>query len=826
MDAVTRWCHRLAAAIGLAALCHGAALAQPQPSAATLHLTDAERAWIAAHPVVRVGTPPALPPYFSFDANAVRPQGYAIELMDLLAERSGLRVDYQRSPSQAVLMETLARGELEAVAFAPAPADGAGTFLYTRPMLGANMVLAVRRDIVDVSPSTEFGGYRVAVEAASAADGLLQTRFPGARVQRYDGAEAALRAVASGDADLFIGYRHVAVHFIERDLLANVQVRGGFGPGLTSLGPAVRPDLPLLHAILDKAMASVTQAEQAQLARRWLPDEGAAELAGRVAALSDAERQWVDAHGRIRVGYDAAFAPITVRNDLTQLRGLGADFMRLAAGKVGLTIESETGGSFAEMYRRGVKGDIDVLVGAARTSVRRQDYDFVGPFLRVPTGIVTRSPDGPLVTRLDEVGRKRLALLQEHFLLPQIGSRYPAIQLLAFPTQEEVLQAVSDGRADVAIGNLKVINQLIDDRYTGRVRVTGTVGDADSELYFAVRRDLPELSHLLRKGLDAVSPAEASDIERRWLVGGGGLNVSREQAVRLGALLLAALGVLLTWLLLLRRGNRRLRQARRIERDARRLAEESTAARGRFISYLTHELRGTIGAIGTGAQMLKQADLPDERRQRLADAISESAEGFRSLLETTLQYEQQLERPLDLQLAPVELGPLWSQMLAPLELGAQGKGLGFKASLESEGEARAMVDAPRLRQVVNNLVGNAIKFTREGEVQVRGRLRREAAGVQLDLEVVDTGPGLSEADRQRLFQPYAQGVQGQKLRQGAGLGLAISRQIVEAMGGSIGADGPSDTPGGAVFRVRVTFAAAEAVPEGPALGRPQAASSL
>ena len=806
MSGARTWCHRLAAVIGLAAaFINLPATAQPQPAVSTLRLTDAERAWVAEHPVVRIGTSPGLPPYFTFDANAARPQGYVIELMDLLAERTGLRFDYQRSPSQAVMMETLARGELDAVAFTPAPADGQGTFLHTRPMLAANMVLAVRRDISDVSPATEFGGYRVAVEAASAADGLLASRFPGAQVQRYDSAEAALRAVASGDADLYIGYRHVAVHFIEKNLLANLQVRGGFGPGLTALGPAVRRELPLLHAVLDKAMASVTQSEQAMLARRWLPDDGDSVPHGVV--LSDAERRWVDAHGRIRVGYDAAFAPITLRNDLTQLRGLGADFIRLAAGKVGVTIESETGGSFAEIYQRGLKGDIDVLVGAARTTQRRQDFDFVGPFLRVPTGIVTRSPDGPLITRLGEVGHLRMALLQDHFLIPQLSSRYPAIQLLTFPTQEGALQAVADGRADLAIGNLKVVNQLINDGLTGRVRVTGTLSDADSELYFAVRRELPELSHLLRKGLDAVSASEAADIERRWLLGSGTLSMSREQAVRLGALLLATLLVLLTWLLLLRRGNRRLRMARQIERDARRLAEDSTAARGRFISYLTHELRGTIGAIGTGAQMLKE-NLPAERRQRLADAISESAEGFRSLLETTLQYEQQLERRVELQLAPTEFAVLWLQMIAPLELSAQGKGLGFRATLEADGAACVLIDAQRLRQVVNNLVGNAIKFTREGEVTVLGRLTGEGSAVQLELDVCDTGPGLTDEDRLRLFQPYAQGVQGQKLRQGAGLGLAITRQIVEAMGGRISAEAAPG--GGAVFRVSATVVAAPA----------------
>ncbi len=70
--------------------------------------------------------------------------------------------------------------------------------------------------------------------------------------------------------------------------------------------------------------------------------------------MTDAEREWVNAHGRVRVGYDGAFTPITFQTELTQMRGLGADFMRAAADKVGLSITSETGGSFAEAYQQGV----------------------------------------------------------------------------------------------------------------------------------------------------------------------------------------------------------------------------------------------------------------------------------------------------------------------------------------------------------------------------------------------------------------------------------------------------------------------------------------
>jgi len=538
----------------------GLALAGPAVALADdTTFTPEETAWVAAHPVVTFGWTGGLPPYFTFDAEASEPQGFAAEMLVQAAERAGFHVAHRRYPNLAAVHDAVRRGEVAGVAFVSAPVEkDTADLLPTRPMISANMVLAVRRDIPDISPASNFGGYRVAVESGSGADQMLRRRFPNAKVVRHDTPELALRAVASGDADLFIGFRHVAVHYIESLLMANVQVRGTLGPGLSALGPAVSRDEPMLQAVLDKALARITLRERGYLASRWLPPDIDFDERPK-ASLIPAERDWVDNHGRIRVGYDTAFAPITLQTDMTEMRGLGADFIRLAAGKVGLVIESESGGSFADIYQRGIDGDLDVLVGAARTSTRRSHYDFVGPFLRVPTGIVTATENGLLATRLDELGRRRLALLEAHFLIPQLRTRYPSLQLLTFPTQEAVLEAVADGRADAAIGNLKVVNQLINDRFTGRVKVTGTVPDADSELYFAVRRDRPELTRLLRKGLDAVSDEEAREIERRWLVIQPESGVAVLQVLRIVAVGSAVVLWLGTWAYLLRRGNRRSR---------------------------------------------------------------------------------------------------------------------------------------------------------------------------------------------------------------------------------------------------------------------------
>jgi signal transduction histidine kinase len=137
---------------------------------------------------------------------------------------------------------------------------------------------------------------------------------------------------------------------------------------------------------------------------------------------------------------------------------------------------------------------------------------------------------------------------------------------------------------------------------------------------------------------------------------------------------------------------------------------------------------------------------------------------------------------VELQPSPAALEPWWNQLMAPLRLSAQAKGL----ELLDEGpvaQAPLNFDAVRLAQAVTNVVGNAIKFTPRGRIDVRGIWN--VADGELEVHVADNGPGIAGLDRARIFVPYAQGEAGRLANRGAGLGLSIAREIVRAMGGQI-----------------------------------------
>jgi signal transduction histidine kinase len=150
-----------------------------------------------------------------------------------------------------------------------------------------------------------------------------------------------------------------------------------------------------------------------------------------------------------------------------------------------------------------------------------------------------------------------------------------------------------------------------------------------------------------------------------------------------------------------------------------------------------------------------------------------------------------------------DLRQLLQEIRSLMQVQAAGKGLSFHMVLSPEVPRHVTADADKLRQVLTNLLGNAIKFTRAGAVSLRaGTTPQESAHlVRVRFEVEDSGPGIHEKDRKRIFAPFERLIEAGRSETGTGLGLHISKQFVELMGGQIGV---STVPGkGSVFHVEL-----------------------
>ncbi len=231
-----------------------------------------------------------------------------------------------------------------------------------------------------------------------------------------------------------------------------------------------------------------------------------------------------------------------------------------------------------------------------------------------------------------------------------------------------------------------------------------------------------------------------------------------------------------------------------LARDA---AEAANQAKSVFLSNMSHELRTPLNAILGFSNMMRKDPLVHEGQRKNLDIINRSGEHLLTLINDVLEMAKIEAGRVQLENEPFDLGSMVRDVTDMMQMRAEEKGIKLLIDQSSHFPRYIVGDEARLRQVLINLMGNAIKFTQQGGVTLRLGTKKNKIS-HLQIEVEDSGTGIAPEDQQRIFEPFVQlGDQGGN--KGTGLGLTITRQFVQLMGGSIGLE---STPGkGSLFRV-------------------------
>ena len=285
------------------------------------------------------------------------------------------------------------------------------------------------------------------------------------------------------------------------------------------------------------------------------------------------------------------------------------------------------------------------------------------------------------------------------------------------------------------------------------------------------------------------------------------VNPTGRIVLAVAATIISAFGVTLAWV--------QERETQTIYQnlvDASERAEDASIAKSEFLANMSHELRTPMnGVIGMLDLLLGEEKLDEEHRDWAHTAFT-SAHGLLAILNDILDLSKIEAGQLDFDPRPFDLRETCENVLQTLEVKAQEKGLALRLKYDSSLPTELLADDLRVRQVLTNLVGNAIKFTAEGHVEVTG-VASSGSEVALAILVKDTGIGMTPEQQTRLFEKFHQADNSTTRRfGGTGLGLAISKELTQRMGGSIRAE--SEDGQGSTFIVELQLPVAPEEPPG------------
>lgn len=534
---------------------------------ASMQISKEERLFLQQHPIIRAHVEKDYSPFLY--TNAGRATGYAVDYVNLLAEKMGVEIHYDPGRTRAQAIDALENRQLSLIVAMAESDSPSPSVLFTRPFLTTYTGIALRKGMRGVTSLDALKEMRVATISGYRFEPLLRDRYPNMQLKHYDSHLLALEAVAAAEVDAAIMSHPVMRNLIQKNFLSDLTTLPVQEDTLLKRSEealAIRSDWPLLRELLDRAIASVSQEEIDRLKRKWNVELQGGELSD--VSFTDRERAYLKQRKVIRMCVAPDWMPYESIDENGKLQGMTADFVQLIEARLGIQWKLVPTSNWGETLAEAKVRNCDVITLIAPTAERQAYLSFTTPYINFPSVIATRSEE-LFVENVSQVKSRPLGVVKDYAIGGALRLRYPDINLVEVESIQDGLEKVRSKTIYGFIGAAETIGYAIRQLGYPDVKIAGKT-EFVRELSMGVRNDDPLLYSVIDKAVRATTTEERQKIFSRWIAVE---YVSGVNYLLIGKILLAVFLVLSFFVY----QNRRLARFNREIRIANEKAEQKNA---------------------------------------------------------------------------------------------------------------------------------------------------------------------------------------------------------------------------------------------------------
>ena len=495
-----------------------------------LHLTQKEIRWLQNHPSIKVSNEDDWPPFdFSVDGKA---QGFSVELIDLLAKKIGIKVEFINGYSWIELLEEFDKHNIDMMQSMTKDAQREAKYIFSKPYMPWKISYFVRSDNIGHITSKDFKGKKIAAGKGWSTTKTLKVMYPDAKIIEYKNSMAMLEALSTSKVDVAIDNIHVFNYLMSKNIITNIQ-HGGYihlkDKGKNNLHFVAHKNNPELIAIFNKAYDSLSTDEKLSLQKRWFINkkQKMVQLTGedhqynmfnnllpRI-SLNTEEKEYLKKKKVIRMCIDPAWMPYEKFDKNGKHIGMTADFFAVFQKDIGIPIEVIHTKSWSESLRAAKKRECDIFSLAMETPERKKYMDFTTPYLSIPLVMATR-PNVGFFDDFRYLKNKKVGVVKGYAYNEIIRKKYPNLQIVDVENLEEGLNRVVNGELFGFIDTLASIGYMFQTQFVGELKIAGKF-DEKWELGIGVRNDEPILEEIFEKAVQNIPPDVKQEIFSKFI---------------------------------------------------------------------------------------------------------------------------------------------------------------------------------------------------------------------------------------------------------------------------------------------------------------------